>query len=231
MGDEIKNLYNADVTMISDAFLEKYLGEANAEYLKVYIYYLWKKDKHYDIETMADDLNLTTNDVERAIKYWSKLKVIEKKAIVNNNSNNKLTNLVSFQEKKKEIQDKRDEAAFKEILFFAETLLPNTISNPQLEVLKEMYNEMKMPVEVIQYLIEYIAQNEIFNSKYMRTIATSWYEQGIKTRKEAKMYTEQFNRDTKKKRKTSIKKTSLSRDDDYDAMMATRLQNGKDMFK
>lgn len=248
MGEEIKNLFDAEVTSISNAFLEKYLGEANAEYLKVYIYYLWKRNKksHYDIATIADDLNLTENDVERAIKYWVKLKVIEKCPIANDNSKNidnsnnkekvttRPTNLVSFQEKKSEMQEKKDEETFKEILFFAETILPNTISNPQLQVLHEMYDEMKFSPEVIQYLIEYLAQNETYTAQYMRKIATSWFEQGIKTAKDAKTYTQKFARmkdkDSKKK-KLSSKKTYEREALDYDDMLDKRAKVGKDIFR
>lgn len=221
MEEESKNLYDINATVISNAFLEDHLQDADPYFIKVYLFYLWKRKYKINIKEAADALNLTDNDVERAIKYWISKKVLEKGIIekeekkIEKNIDN--TKLVSFAQKKEELQNKKEnEEAFNELIFFAEKVLPNTISSPQLQALSEMYYEMKLPLEVIEYLIEYIAQNEIYSAKYMLKIGTSWYEQGIKSKKDAKKFTEQFNKNTKTNNKKSTKKTITKRTiDDY----------------
>ncbi|MCQ2609574.1 MAG: DnaD domain protein [Lachnospiraceae bacterium] len=210
MGEDIKNLYDINVTMVSNTFLEDHLQDADPYFIKVYLYYLWKKKDKIDITEAADALNLTNNDVERAIKYWISKKVLAKDTVKKEEKVYiKTPNLVSFKEKRDELVAKRDDNdAFNELIFFAEKVLPNTISSPQLQALSEMYNVMKLPVEVIEYLIEYIAQNETYTSKYMLTIANSWFEQGIKTRNEAKAFTEKFGKVKKTKTKKGAKKPS-----------------------
>ena len=37
MGEEIKNLYNVNVTTISNDFFKNHLADANAEYIRVYL--------------------------------------------------------------------------------------------------------------------------------------------------------------------------------------------------
>lgn len=210
MEEEIKKQYDANAIMLSNAFLEDHLQDADPYFIKVYLYYLWHNKEKIIVKDAADALNLTDNDIERAVKYWSSKKVLPRDIIKEEVVYKKSTNLVSFKEKKEEMMARKDnDDEFNGLIFFAEKLLPNTISSPQLQALSEMYYTMKLPSEVIEYLIEYIAQNETYSSKYMLTIATSWYEQGIKTRNEAKAFTDKFSKDKKHKTKKSSKKTSV----------------------
>ncbi len=62
------------VTVISNIFIDHYLPQANGEFVKIYIYMLrWlstRKHRPFSIECIADTLNMTENDVLRALKYW-----------------------------------------------------------------------------------------------------------------------------------------------------------------
>ena len=57
MGEELRNLYNANVTIISNDFLEKYLADVNPEFLKVYLYFLWRGKENLSFEDVANELN------------------------------------------------------------------------------------------------------------------------------------------------------------------------------
>ncbi|MBQ9700247.1 MAG: DnaD domain protein [Lachnospiraceae bacterium] len=63
----------ADVTVISNLFLDKYMPRANGEFVKVYLYilrYSTKIDSTLSTTAIADALDMTESDVNRALRYW-----------------------------------------------------------------------------------------------------------------------------------------------------------------
>lgn len=69
----------ADVTLISNLFLDEYMPRANGEYVKVYLYILrlsTKADSELSTDSIADALELTGADVTRALKYWEQSRVL-----------------------------------------------------------------------------------------------------------------------------------------------------------
>lgn len=226
MGEELRNLYSLNVTNISNEFLEKYLADVNPEFLKVYLYYLWKGKENLSLEDVANELNLTINDVERAVKYWAKQKRlnstnknektkssnkdIEDDSIDNSEDNIANKDYVYTIEadflKKQKKKFKTDDKEYKELLLYAERMLPN-ISNLQVNLFRQLYYDDGMALNVIEYLIEYCAELGKVNTKYMKTVATSWLENGYKTVEEVKDSEEQFHKDKTKKSKAPKKKT------------------------
>lgn len=237
MGEEIKNLYNVNVTTISNDFFKNHLSDANAEYIRVYLYYLWKQKDTLNYSEIADDLNLTVNDVERATKYWIKQKVIAKNSIVKDNDENYSSNDYIKDDYNDEIEQTIDikkkntkilklknnsaniENSMNEIMLFAETILP-TVSSQQYELFKQLYTELNMSTEVIEYLIEYCAGQGKYTSSYMKKVAVSWYEQGLSNVDAVKEFIGKYNQlknkdKTKTNNKTIVKKLNKSKED-YD---------------
>lgn len=74
-------------------FIDKYMADANGEFVKVYLYLLrcMGSHKHSDcsISAIADHFNYTEKDILRALKYWEKVDVISLEL----NKNNQLTGL------------------------------------------------------------------------------------------------------------------------------------------
>ncbi|BBF44493.1 hypothetical protein lbkm_3206 [Lachnospiraceae bacterium KM106-2] len=67
------------VTIISNIFIDEYMPGANGSYVKVYLYLLRCISNNYDnlsIEMLADHLDNTEKDIERALNYWEKLGLI-----------------------------------------------------------------------------------------------------------------------------------------------------------
>lgn len=231
MGEEIKNLYNVNVTTISNDFFKNHLADANAEYIRVYLYYLWKQKDKLNFSEIADDLNLTVNDVERATKYWIKQKVLAKNSIINDTEDNEIEDNVNENANKSEHNEKRNakilklrnsneniDNAMNEVMLFAERMLP-TVSSQQYELFKQLYIDLNMSTEVIEYLIEYCASQGKYTSSYMKKVAVSWYEQGLTNVDAVKDYIGKFNQLKNKSTKTA-KKTNLvkskTRKEDYD---------------
>lgn len=83
----------ADVTLISNLFLDKYMPKANGEYVKVYLYILrcsTMADAILSVDSMASSLELTESDVTRALRYWDQTGILG----VEFNSRNNLSKIV-----------------------------------------------------------------------------------------------------------------------------------------
>ncbi len=65
---------HADVTAVSNIFIDEYMKDANDAQLKVYLYLLRMTgaDLPTGISDLADKFNHTEKDVLRALKYWEK---------------------------------------------------------------------------------------------------------------------------------------------------------------
>lgn len=70
------DLFQVDATLVANEFLDKYMPQANGDYVKVYLYLLRNGKDGVDIETAAESLELTEGDVRRAIKYWEKCGIV-----------------------------------------------------------------------------------------------------------------------------------------------------------
>lgn len=68
----------ADVTVISNIFIDKYMKDANDAQLKVYLYIFRMVQSHtaFSVSDIADQLNHTEREVLRALKYWEKMKLL-----------------------------------------------------------------------------------------------------------------------------------------------------------
>ena len=69
MEELYNSLYGNNATIISNEFLDKYLSDADPKYIKVFLFYLWKGIKEgYTISETSDEIDLTEDDIEMAIK-------------------------------------------------------------------------------------------------------------------------------------------------------------------
>lgn len=76
---QIQNNNSNDFTLVSNRFLDLYMPETNGEFVKIYLYLLRSSVGHVmppTLEHIADTLNCTEKDIERALKYWCKKKIL-----------------------------------------------------------------------------------------------------------------------------------------------------------
>ena len=61
------------VTLLSNAFIDHYMKDANEVQIKVYLYLLRSVSagKTVDLNMLADDLNYPEREITRALRYWS----------------------------------------------------------------------------------------------------------------------------------------------------------------
>ena len=75
------NLYednDINFTVVSNLFIDEYMGGANDAQLKIYLYLLRMMHAHLatSVSDIADKFNYTEKDVVRALKYWEKQKLL-----------------------------------------------------------------------------------------------------------------------------------------------------------
>ena len=70
------------VTVVKNAFIDQYMPQANGEFVKVYLYLLRCANTGRDLSlsSVADALEHTDKDIQRALSYWEKQDLIHIKA-------------------------------------------------------------------------------------------------------------------------------------------------------
>lgn len=69
---------HADVTLVSNLFIDEYMKDANDAQLKIYLYLLrmMSVGTPTSVSDIADKFNHTEKDVLRALKYWEKCRLL-----------------------------------------------------------------------------------------------------------------------------------------------------------
>lgn len=235
MDELYESLYGSNFTILPNEFLEKYLSDTKPEYIKVFIFYLWKGiNEKYSVEDAANYLDISEETVEMGLKFWIKKKLIKKDVLnmkdVSNNLQEKTNkdNLLDFNKKKQELIN-RNRKPYEEleqnIIFVAEKLLGQTLSERQVALISKCYNEYLFDEELIEYLFEFCSDKGNSNAKYMSEVASTWYEQSAKTIDDAKKIVDSFS--TKSRKKTQVGKRDFDRKVDYNDIFQKSALNFK----
>lgn len=75
----LHNRLNAEITVVSNQFIDDYMVDADGEFVKIYLYLLrssGRDDLVLSISSIADIFEYTEKDVLRALKYWEKLNLL-----------------------------------------------------------------------------------------------------------------------------------------------------------
>ena len=153
------------------------------------------------IDSNADILNLTENDVIRALNYWEKQSLLEIKrtndgtiydiSILNPASDGASANF-NFVISPSYVDEKED---FKWIVSIVEKYMERPLSSMDVDVAAFLYDNLHFPSDLIFYLYEYCISKGKKNSKYIEKVAINWAEKGISTVADADNYLAAFNRD------------------------------------
>lgn len=250
-----KKIFELNATLVANEFIDKYMPDANGDYVKVYLYLLRtgeleKKDQSNDnsfpVPDCAEALHLTEGDVLRAIKYWQGKDLLPededrdvplitdsmakgshfpkededpghksefKDAFKEIDIKDELRNRYRRTEGKAILDRLDSDTDFGELVFIVQRYLSKILTERDQEVIAFLYDGLKLPSDVIEYLVEYCVKNGHNNIRYIETAGMDWASQGIRTVRGAKKYTENFekagqNVSSKRKR---LKKAELSR--------------------
>lgn len=78
-GITLHNDSNTSATYVSNNFIDYYMTSANGEYVKIYLYLLRcmnSGEDSFSLSSAADRFEHTEKDVQRALKYWEKMKLL-----------------------------------------------------------------------------------------------------------------------------------------------------------
>lgn len=204
------NSSKAEVTILTNNFIDNYMPRANGEFVKVYIYLLRllsDSSSSFSLEQIADRLLCTERDIIRALKYWEK----EKLLTLHFRNNEDITDITLnapcvmpeasasreevFQppvskipssltpDRIKELK-KNDEVV--QLLYIAEQYLGKTLSPSEMNKILYFYDELKLSADLIEYLIEYSVSKGHKSMRYIETVATAWAQEGINTVEKAR---------------------------------------------
>ena len=88
----------------------------------------------------------------------------------------------------------KDEPGTEELIAITESYLAKTISPSDLRSLLYIHKELSFDFEMIDLLLQYCVSKNKKSFNYIETVATSWYEQGIKTPAQAKNGISRYDR-------------------------------------
>lgn len=215
MGFDFTDSFKVEGTLVSNRFIDEHMASANGEYVKVYLYLLRHEGENINFSAIADALEHTEADIRRALAFWEKAGVLsrgaagqEKTGQVKNSSEEKQTDSkVSVQAKAQRLEKRRSytpdqmerltaEEDFAQLLYIAQKYLKKVFTPRDSEVFAYLYDGLHMSLELLEYLVEYCAQNGHSSLRYVETVALNWHERGLLTVEAARNYTEGFAKDT-----------------------------------
>lgn len=175
------------------------------------------------ISKIADAFEDTQKDVIRALKYWEKRGLLKLSFNENILTSLKLVSLSDVSEdsetvvrqpekvvvnitgssskppaqKKQYAPDEMDDLLknndLNQLIYVAQAYLGRTLNSVDLNTILFIYDELKLPVDVIDYLFEYCVSKKKKDMRYIEKTAINWAEKGINSVHAAKSLNNIFN--------------------------------------
>lgn len=210
-------------TPISNIFIEHYMPHANGDFVKVYLYIvksIHTLDANLSLSYIADSLHLTETDVNRAIRYWcdqgllnlemvdeaiSTLHVLTptpKKALSNAPDSLNLavspSPMIDLNHKPtyppSKLKELSTHASIKQLIYVTQKYLGKMLTQNELGTLISFVDWLKLPYDVIEYLIEYCVSNNHRSMRYIEKVAITWAEEGLDTIDKVQQHLQVFNK-------------------------------------
>ena len=213
---------NTGVTVISNAFIERFINEANASHIRFYLYLMYYSQNHrsFSISSACDFLEDSEKDIIRSINYWEKqglfrvtradentitaIRISDVSGIPDENS----TMSSDIQSETSLYDDgDEDETIFTnpqpvniteldltQVLYKAGELAGRPLSSSEIDFICELNERLKFTTELIIYLYEYCCITKGINRfKYIESVALAWADKDLLTVDAAKSEAEVFN--------------------------------------
>lgn len=210
MGIELRSSFPQDVTLVPNDFLDRFLPEANGDFVKLYLYLLRAAGRGgaLTLSTIADKLNCTENDVRRALRYWEKegmlavtrddagevtgisLRSYEKPAVPAASELPKSSDISSA--RMAELGARED---VRELFFIAQSYIGKPLSRAEMQKICFFYDTLHMSPDLIDYLIDYCVSRGHTSFRYIEKVALNWKDAGITTVHEARASAQSYHRE------------------------------------
>ncbi len=215
-------------TIISSVFIDRYLPGANGEFVKVYltlVRLMEDQRQEVTVAALADRLEHTETDVVRALTYWERQGLLtlyqendritaiellpvlaeaepekEPEAAVPAESVSTASEpqKPSVPPKQFDLTALQQDEDFQQLIFLAETYLMRPMTPKDLDLFGYLYENLKFPADLMEYLIEYCVDGGHKSTKYMEAVALGWHSEGIRTAAEAKEANRAYSKENKR---------------------------------
>ena len=186
---------------LSLIFIKEYMPKANGTFVKVYLYglsYCYQKNDDLSLQTIGNTLDILESDVMKAFEYWQKLGLVQ----IQENTKGKFqieykipiapipeqskinetlvskTKPISIQSKPqygpKELSIYRKTPEIDQLFKIAERYLGRMLTQQDLSTLYSFYDWLRLPIEVIEILLEHCISNGHRNMRYIEKVAINW---------------------------------------------------------
>lgn len=179
------------ITAVENLFLTEYLPYADGEQIKVYLsalYHSQRGDHDFGVKEMAAELNLEESQVEAALRYWERRRLVERtqdkppRYVLHHLGQRMLTGQDGFTGDRGFIEfSEAVHAQFKE----RRKLRPNDTA-----LAYEWVQDLGLPQEVVLMILNHAADTRGINFSFKTTqpLAVLMKEEGVLTPEEAEQY-------------------------------------------
>jgi len=190
--------------LIGYDFIKNHMPFSDGEFVKVYIYlkYLFQnKIEAVEIDRISKELNLLESDVVKALEFWAQRNLIRLSKDVDGNFSIEFLDEMFSSEKVENVPTPpvyttedlsrffETDEKFRNLLEFAQKQYCRTFNKSDIDVLLEIYDWLKLPIEVIYLLINYVTINKNNkNLKFLEQMAIKWKELNIDSIEKAEEY-------------------------------------------
>lgn len=208
---EIKLTTKKDYTVILNGFIDQHMPYAPPAYSCIYIYTLRNMDVSGESITnhaLAEVFRLLESDVIRAWEYWEEKELVK---ITKENNEFRIEFLPLSSGEEEKIEDiiktapsyspkelELYKSSYEEIntLFAsAEKILGRLLNAKELSTLYSFYDWLRLPVDLIIYMLEYCGKSGHKHMNYIESVAIDWAENKIDSIEKAEDYIDAFNKD------------------------------------
>jgi len=177
-----------DATPVENMFITEYMLRAPGEFVKVYLYGLmhcYHPSARMSMLSMARDLDMTDEEIERAYKYW------EREGLVRRTGDNPVSYVYA---NLKQITLTRAEKPSEQLYhqhFMDEvrrTLDAQTIGDQDIQIIFDWIDVYELPEEVIIMLLQHEkskSRTKRVSFKYADAAAKNWARSGVRTVEDA----------------------------------------------
>ena len=182
-----------NTTAVDNIFINNYLPYADAIYVKVYLYGLYKcqdsNSRDNTLENFSNELNLSQDDVEKAFYYWQEQGLVQ------------ILNVIPFEVRYLPISDvlnntkKYNAKKYQSFNAQAQEILSGRMITPNeyreyYDIIERLHMEKDALLMIINYCVNIKGNNVGY--AYITTIAKDWANQKITTAKQVEERLVQF---------------------------------------
>ncbi|MGL4344238.1 MAG: DnaD domain protein [Cellulosilyticaceae bacterium] len=196
-------------------FITDYMPQAHGGYIKVYLYLLNLSFEHtsnpLSLEDVAKKLDMLYSELIDALEYWKSKELLQFENTEENFSiaftmqqpqqapPKSLTAKAPAPTSRTFIQQtrplytadelnmyKRQHQSIAQLFMICEKYLGRMLSSTDQQVLFGLYDWLNMPLDLIEFLVEYCASNNHTHIRYIEKVALSWVDGNIRTVEDAK---------------------------------------------